>query len=80
MSDDGPFAVVPDALYTAAEVARYLRLGKKGRDRVYEIPTELLPKTRVGPKRGAVRYHGRDVLNYVRRVKDPREEPEIRAA
>lgn len=57
-----PVLIHPEGIYTADEVAAYLKIQRK---EVYGIPEELLPKRRVGPRGGAVRYFGRDVLNYL---------------
>ncbi len=57
-----PKVIHPEAIYTADEVAEYLKIQRK---EVYGIPEELLPKRRVGARGGAVRYYGRDVLQYV---------------
>ena len=54
--------VLPDALYDSVEAAQYLRL--RNPRTVREIPEEVLPRTRVGPTRGEIRFMGRDLLNY----------------
>lgn len=54
-----------DRLYRVDAVAGFLGVSKQT---VYSIPARLLPKVRVGPKGGAIRYQGRDVLNYLARV------------
>lgn len=56
-----PIDIHPTRIYTADEVARYLKIRRK---EVYAIPEELLPKRRVGARGGAVRYAGHDVLRY----------------
>lgn len=51
-----------DALYTADEVAAVLRLAV---DTVYRLgQTPRLPKVPVGPRGGATRFRGRDILKY----------------
>lgn len=57
----------PDRLYRADAVAGFLGVT---RQTVYCIPTRSLPKVRVGPKGGSVRYLGRDVLSYIERRRD----------
>jgi hypothetical protein len=58
-----------EALYTAEEAA--VILGMKGTPRsrqnaMYEIPEDALPRFRVGPNGGRLRWLGRDLLNYRR--------------
>ena len=55
--------VLPDALYDSVEAAQYLRL--RNPRTVREIPEEALPRVRVGPTRGEIRFLGRDLLRYV---------------
>ena len=55
--------IVEEALYTAPEVARIL--GIKRIQTVYAIPAKLLPKVRVGPTGGLLRYKGSDILEYI---------------
>ena len=55
--------IVPEALYTAPEVARIL--GTNRVQSVYGIPPKLLPKVRVGPNGGLLRYKGSDLLQYI---------------
>jgi hypothetical protein len=61
-SAPAPTALIPERLYPAADVAEYLGIK---RDTLYLIPESRLRKFRVGPKGGRVRYHGRDVLQYL---------------
>jgi hypothetical protein len=56
----------PLRLYTARDVANYLGLtDHKG---VYTIPESELPQSRVGPRRGAVRYFGIQVMRYAQNL------------
>lgn len=55
-------AIVPDRLYSAEEANALLGFGD--RLTIYEIPEHDLPKCRVGPKRGATRYLGANLLAY----------------
>lgn len=72
-----PMAIMPDALYSPAEVAWIL--GFRGKsvssrlNRVYEIPGEQLPRVPVGPRGGKLMYLGRDILAYIesRRTSKP---------
>lgn len=57
----------PDRLYKAEAVAQFLAVQRKT---VYCIPARLLPKVRVGPRGGSIRYIGRDVLRYIERARD----------
>ena len=52
----------PQALYDTPEVAEVLGLHPKT---VYGIPERLLPRTRVGPRRGRVKIKGADLLRYL---------------
>ncbi len=65
--NDGPggWTPEPDALYEPEEAASFLRLKRK--KSIYDIPAQQLPKTKVGPRGGLVRYFGRDLLEYARR-------------
>ncbi len=54
-------ALHPEQLYTPDRIAEYLGIK---RDTLYLIPEARLPKVRVGPRGGRVRYRGRDVLRY----------------
>jgi hypothetical protein len=55
--------VLPNALYSAAEVAELLGFSRV--KSVYEIPERELVPTRVGPRRGKKMYRGRDLLAYL---------------
>jgi hypothetical protein len=55
--------ILPQALYSAAEVAALLGLGHA--NRVYEIPEAELVPTRVGARRGRKMFRGVDVLAYL---------------
>jgi excisionase family DNA binding protein len=50
-------------LYTYKQVAEYL--GLKDPKGVYLISERELPRHRVGPSRGAIRFHGIQVMRYV---------------
>ena len=52
----------PNRLYKATDVARFLDLHP---DSVYRIPPFQLPRVRVGPRGGATRFRGADVLLYL---------------
>lgn len=65
LQDQG--AIVPWALYTAGEVGRLLRLSRK---RVYELSPRELPRTRVGPNGGSVRFQGKDLLHFLEQRRD----------
>lgn len=54
----------PEAFYTAREAATLLRLSRV--DSIYEIPEAELPRCRVGPSRGSVRFYGADLLAYAK--------------
>lgn len=54
--------IIPDRLYTTAEVAELIDVHLKT---AYAIPEKLLRRTRVGPKLGKVRVRGRDLLAYL---------------
>lgn len=56
-------AISPFKAYTAAELADILSIDVKS---VYEIPPNELPQCRVGPRRGAIRYFGADILAYLK--------------
>ena len=66
-SDDQPdeLAIVPARLYTAADANRLL--GFK-RMTIYEIPETDLPRCRVGPARGSLRFLGADLVAYAKGV------------
>lgn len=55
-------AIDPDRLYRVPEAAELLDLHPKT---VYAIPERMLKRTRVGPKRGSVKFRGRDLLTYL---------------
>jgi len=56
----------PERLYDASQIAEYFGIH---RDTLYKIPDRLLPRTRVGPRRGRTKFKGRDVLAYEERSK-----------
>lgn len=56
----------PDRLYDVEEVRTILRPRKPMHaDTVYRIPERLLPKTRVGPRRGNTMWKGAHLLAYL---------------
>lgn len=55
----------PERLYSAKQVAAFLGCA---RDTVYRIPDRLLPRSRVGPRRGMTKFRGRAVLAYLDRM------------
>lgn len=63
-----PRAVHPDRIYTAEEANDLLGFGRTKSERmtIYDIPEEELPRCRVGPKRGASRFLGADLVAYAR--------------
>lgn len=72
MPDDR--SIQPDGLYSTDEVAEILGYRsnakdakKVNRNRVYEIPYELLHRTKIGAKGGRVMYRGRHILEYLDR-------------
>lgn len=68
----------PDTLYTPAEAATLL--GLRRTKSMSEIPTTDLPKCKVGPARGSVRYLGADLLAYARGLAVPDLQPVLDAA
>lgn len=58
-------AIEPTRLYSAKEAAALLGFSSK-RDTMSEIPETDLPRCRVGPARGGVRYLGADLLAYAK--------------
>lgn len=59
-----PPGIRSTALYTAREAAAWLRLSNW--KSVYEIAETELPRCKIGPSRGRIRYWGADLLCYVR--------------
>lgn len=62
-------AIESGRLYTPEEAARLLGFGTPEEPRtktLYDIPEADLPKCRVGPARGAVRYFGADLIAYAK--------------
>lgn len=59
-----PSAFEPWRAYTAKEAAEFLGLART--DSVYEIPEVELPRVRVGPNRGSVRFLGADLVCYAK--------------
>jgi len=58
--------IEPTAMYTPDETAWLLCLyGERGGKSAREIPEELLPVTRTGPRAGRVGYRGFDILAYL---------------
>lgn len=55
--------IVPTRVYTAEEAADVLGLSRK--QTMFEIPEAELPRRRIGPRRGATRFLGCDLLRYV---------------
>lgn len=53
-------------MYTAREAAAWLRLSNW--KSIYEIAEKELPRCKVGPRRGRIRYLGADLLCYVRGI------------
>lgn len=62
--DGPPLELKPDAFYTVKEAALLLRFSRV--DSIYEIPEAALPRCRVGPSRGSVRFYGADLLAYAK--------------
>jgi hypothetical protein len=58
-----PRAVDDHQLYTAEDVAKIL--GLTNAKTVYDIPETELPRQRVGPRRGSVRFLGIQVRRYI---------------
>ena len=54
----------PTGLYTVREAAAWLRISNF--KAVYEIAESELPRCRVGPNRGRIRFLGADLLCYAR--------------
>lgn len=59
-AQDSP--IHPHRLYTPREVAEYMRFSDV--NSVYNIPETELPRHKVGPNRGSVRYSGINILRY----------------
>lgn len=57
--------LAPNRLYRADDLADLFQCD---RDSIYRIPVRLLPRVRVGPRGGATRFWGRDVLAYLERM------------
>lgn len=59
----GTNGIKPFRLYLPEEVCDFLRL--KDKASVYNIPETELPRQRIGPNRGSIRYYGLHILQYV---------------
>ena len=57
-------AIAPGRLYTAAEASALLRYNRSAT--IYEIPATDLPRCKIGPSRGSLRFLGADLLAYAK--------------
>jgi hypothetical protein len=55
----------PERLYDARTAAELLGIH---RDTLYRIPDRLLPRSRVGPRRGRTKFRGRALIEYLDRM------------
>lgn len=65
-----PLAIHPDRLYTRPEAAALLGFGHRP-NTLTEIPEADLPRCKVGPSRGSVRYLGADLVAYAKGLPMP---------
>jgi hypothetical protein len=55
--------ILSNVLYTSDEAAHLLGLSVR---KLWEIPSQELPRTRTGPGGGKVMWYGRNLLLYIR--------------
>lgn len=67
---DDVLAIVPSRLYTQPQAAALLGFGHRPKT-LSEIPEADLPRCKVGPARGSVRYLGADLLAYAKGLAMP---------